>query len=603
MSRVLRIFVVSWTALAALLYAPMQGLAVFWYSTLQLAGNEAPPGYTPWSSLGVLANGADMAETINRIPAGNIYGDCVGGSTIRLNSPWILVSNLNFLGQPGCTLVSYVSGFGSYAIIQSDLTTPLTNVTLNGLQMRKAVLARSERIMELYINHFTLVNFNIGTNGGFAFLRGSDQEIAYGMVASTYSATGNPGIRHIGNIPKVPTTPGRPANIWVHDNNMVVGDAPYQSCQPTASGAFENVSTDDALYENNSGASLAATWGLIGIFQFTSSSQSNFTCSNIIFRNNKTALFKGRGMLIGASQPTNRVSDVTIQNQIFDGSEQSHDIAVIELRSGGGGSISNVTFDHITVHNPRVGAFMAGYAGSAAGQLSDITVSNSNFDQPRNEGRPNVLVANTAHFNLTNTTAPGGISVNPPTAHNDAQSLRERVNAARLECIQQARGQGLRGPAMQPQVESCLAAKVPDFAKRIECRREAISKGIDQAGIPPYVLQCLTSRASSVPPLQAQPGSPTPSGTPPTQSARGESTLAAPTTMPQKQQFDQVRQACADAANAQDLKDYEFDRSVRTCFLKNPYVIARERECQQEGTKRGLTGRDLRPFIRRCMTD
>jgi hypothetical protein len=71
----------------------------------------------------------------------------------------------------------------------------------------------------------------------------------------------------------------------------------------------------------------------------------------------------------------------------------------------------------------------------------------------------------------------------------------------------------------------------------------------------------------------------------------------------QHQRFDQVRQACTDAAKAQGLKDYEFDRSVRSCFLKNSYVIERERKCQQEGIERGLVGRDFRPFIRRCMTE
>jgi hypothetical protein len=99
---------------------------------------------------------------------------------------------------------------------------------------------------------------------------------------------------------------------------------------------------------------------------------------------------------------------------------------------------------------------------------------------------------------------------------------------------------------------------------------------------------------------QAQPASPTPSGMPPSELAP-EKGAAPPLT--QQQRFDQVRQACTDAAKAHGLKDYEFDRSVRSCFLRSPYVIAREMECQQEGIKRGLAGRDFRPFIRRCMSD
>jgi hypothetical protein len=81
---------------------------------------------------------------------------------------------------------------------------------------------------------------------------------------------------------------------------------------------------------------------------------------------------------------------------------------------------------------------------------------------------------------------------------------------------------------------------------------------------------------SSVALAQAQPASPTPSGTPPSESAPGKSAATPSPPLTQQQRFDHVRQACADAAKAQGLKDYEFDRSVRSCFLKNPYVIARE---------------------------
>ena len=84
--------------------------------------------------------------------------------------------------------------------------------------------------------------------------------------------------------------------------------------------------------------------------------------------------------------------------------------------------------------------------------------------------------------------------VNPGAARNEGQPLSERVKAARQDCAQQARGQGLRGPALQQQIESCFTAKMPDVAKRMACRREAISNGIDQAGIPAYVRQCLAKQ-------------------------------------------------------------------------------------------------------------
>jgi hypothetical protein len=70
-----------------------------------------------------------------------------------------------------------------------------------------------------------------------------------------------------------------------------------------------------------------------------------------------------------------------------------------------------------------------------------------------------------------------------------------------------------------------------------------------------------------------------------------------------QQRFDQVRERCANAAKARGLNGYDFDRSIRSCFIQDPDVVARQRECQKEALARGLAGRDFRPFIRRCMTD
>jgi hypothetical protein len=196
-------------------------------------------------------------------------------------------------------------------------------------------------------------------------------------------------------------------------------------------------------------------------------------------------------------------------------------------------------------------------------------------------------------------TPPGNVGARPG---GQPSSLRERIQATRQQCQQEAIAQGARGPAASQQIESCFATKMPDIAKRIDCRREGLSKGIDQAGMRAYVLQRLASKGSSGLP-QAQPGSPTPSATPPSQSASRQSAPVGPPTSSQQQRFDEVRRACTDAADAQGLKDYQFDRSVRTCFQRNPYVIERERECRQEGAARGLIARDLRSFMRRCMTD
>ena len=61
--------------------------------------------------------------------------------------------------------------------------------------------------------------------------------------------------------------------------------------------------------------------------------------------------------------------------------------------------------------------------------------------------------------------------------------------------LQQGKDQGLKGPALRQQVESCFATKMPDVAKRIACRREATANGVDQAGLRAYIVQCLAKKS------------------------------------------------------------------------------------------------------------
>ena len=198
-----------------------------------------------WSSLGVKADGdTDNSQALNNLPTGvPIIGDCPLGGDIWVNSTWIWKSNMTLNIEAGCQIVSNVSGVGSYAISQSDVKQPLTNVTVVGLQIRKYASVSTERIMLLWVNNFVLLNWTVTASGGVMFLRGSNQEIAYGKVTGTYPMIGNPGIRHIGNQPSVPTSPGRPANVYIHDNDIQSGDATYQACQPLGTFIWTDVST------------------------------------------------------------------------------------------------------------------------------------------------------------------------------------------------------------------------------------------------------------------------------------------------------------------------------------------------------------------------
>jgi hypothetical protein len=130
--------------------------------------------------------------------------------------------------------------------------------------------------------------------------------------------------------------------------------------------------------------------------------------------------------------------------------------------------------------------FLALWSGSSPAQ-----------DQPTPQAQPSAPTSPEGGGGSIAPQPPSAISpapVNPGAAGSDAQPLRERVKAARQDCLQQARGQGLRGPALQQQVESCFAAKMPDVAKRMACRREAMSNGIDQGEIPAYVRRCLAKQ-------------------------------------------------------------------------------------------------------------
>ena len=66
--------------------------------------------------------------------------------------------------------------------------------------------------MALWVNHFKFENFIINGSGGFAYLRGSDQEVTIGLMTNTDTSPGSPGVRHFGNVPKVAKSAGMPAN-------------------------------------------------------------------------------------------------------------------------------------------------------------------------------------------------------------------------------------------------------------------------------------------------------------------------------------------------------------------------------------------------------
>ena len=354
-----------------------------------------------WSTLGVVADGVtDNTAALNALPTGvTIVGDCPAGLFIRVNFPWLLKSNLTIYQQPNCPIISYVTGVGSYAITQTDITNPITNVLIDGLQFSKTTSpapVTGERIIQVWVDHFTLTHFTIGASGGFAFIRGSDQEIAYGLIpAGTMPMNaGAPGIRHIGNIPKVTTTGGKPANVWIHDNYMVTGDATYQACQPLNTSVWTNVSSDDILYENDTGISnggliLVGEEGVTGPF-------SNWSCTNIVYNNLGSTAVTEVGIHIGVSAAPNLVSNVSISNAAFDGGTSVNPTIWLNSDSNGG-TVSNVTFNNVTVTNP----FERSLSFTGTG-FSNITFENGYLGSPTSGGLGNVVTDNASQVTIEN---------------------------------------------------------------------------------------------------------------------------------------------------------------------------------------------------------
>jgi hypothetical protein len=90
---------------------------------------------------------------------------------------------------------------------------------------------------------------------------------------------------------------------------------------------------------------------------------------------------------------------------------------------------------------------------------------------------------------------PGAGSDTNAAAGARRQAIEEQIRATRQACRNEAKAQGLTGPAVTQHAQSCFAAKMPQAAKRIQCRREGAAKGLVQPALRDYVQQCLASKS------------------------------------------------------------------------------------------------------------
>jgi hypothetical protein len=399
-------------------------------STSPSGANTAPnsTGAAPtnhWSTMGVVADGkTDNTSALNALPANvDIVGDCPAGGTIVANSPWIWHSNLTITIQPNCKIVSFVtgSGAGSYAITQADLNTPITNVSVSGLQISSFHSAQADRIMQLWVDNFTLLHWTVTASGGVMFIRGSNQEIAYGTVTGTNPTVGNPGIRHIGNLPTVPTQAGRPANVYIHDNNIESGDAVYQACQPLSTDRWTNVSSDGILYQNNVGHSTQSALILVGEDEGNLGAFTDWTCSNIVY-DNVSGSGTNRGVRIVSGGPLNVVSNITLENSTIDASTNSRPFGAIEVNAVGG-AISGVDFENVSIRNVNRVAL------TTLGNISGFKFADGAIDPPSVSGQANVVISDTTGTSITNSTIGSNLGDVIQVGPNDDTGAQHPANS------------------------------------------------------------------------------------------------------------------------------------------------------------------------------
>ena len=193
--------------------------------------------------------------------------------------------------------------------------------------------------MLVWIDHFKFKHFIIDGSGGFAYIRGSDQEIAHGLVKNTLSPPGNPGIRHFGNVPLVPTSPGMRANVWIHHNNFETGDGTFQACQPGTNPRTwtYSTSTDGLLYEDDVGSS--ASSALIMVNEpLAPLAATNYRCRNVTIRNvSGSALWYA---LISSGNDNSVTENIVIEGGACDGAQSANHLASI--------GVGNVTYGGVT---------------------------------------------------------------------------------------------------------------------------------------------------------------------------------------------------------------------------------------------------------------
>jgi hypothetical protein len=365
-------------------------------------------GAVKWSTLGVIddSGATDNSAALNALPVNRpIIGDCPHGGVVQFDGTWVWRSGLTVWQQTDCFLQSTITTLNDYPITipgGNAAPSPISNVQYYGMNFGFKTPTSQVRVMLVWIDHFKFKHFIIDGSGGFAFIRGSDQEIAHGLMRNTMPEPGNPGIRHFGNVPLVPASPGMRANVWIHHNDFHVGDGAFQACQPGLNPRtwFYSTSTDGILYEDDVGTSDSSSLILVNE-PVSPPAATNYRCSNVTFRN-----VSGSGLwyaIVSSGNDNSVTENIVIEGGAYDGAQSANPLASIGVGNvtyGGvtstGPNTTNVILRNLTminVHNQAV---------RVVGSVRGFVLENSSIETPRSSALPLVELQGTAGSAILN---------------------------------------------------------------------------------------------------------------------------------------------------------------------------------------------------------
>lgn len=384
---------------------------LLFHKTATVSGPET----VGWSTYGIVADGVtDNTAALNALPTGvNIGCDTPG---IVKFSKWLLKSNMSLYLNSDCLLSSTLGSAGGFngAVTQADLATPLTDVYITGINVERRNHTDLGQLFALYMNSSTITNWEASTYYTCMFLRGSNVEISNGVATTPVgsgSGDGGAGIRYFGNFPKVATTGGKPANVWINNNSVVSGDDAYVlSTTESVSSVWSNVSSNDILVEDNVGVSVRASFLAAG-YDSNSVLFDAVEMTDITFRRNYGSGNKQGIRVLNNHNPSGTVSDILFQDISVDCTTDFDSTGSLLIKTLDTSVIEDITFDNVVITNP----FSRGM--DVTGNVSNLLFTNGNIGATRAGTTSTIIMRNGSGNSITNSTigstSNSGIQIGP----------------------------------------------------------------------------------------------------------------------------------------------------------------------------------------------